>query len=60
MLFSALVGGVVLGLANPTLGCLADKYYLSKVGTFGIFLISGQKVKIISFTWALSCGITKL
>ncbi|KAG8645356.1 hypothetical protein MANES_10G058650v8 [Manihot esculenta] len=37
----ALVGGVVLGLANPTLGCLADKYYLSKVGTFGIFLISG-------------------
>ncbi|XP_073037147.1 probable sodium/metabolite cotransporter BASS4, chloroplastic [Primulina eburnea] len=37
----ALVSGVVLGFANPTLGCLADRYYLSKVSTSGIFLISG-------------------
>lgn len=26
---------------NPALGCLADKYYLSKFSTFGIFVISG-------------------
>lgn len=38
----ALVSGVALGLANPTLGCLAHKYGLSKVSTFGIFLISGM------------------
>ncbi|XP_073144051.1 probable sodium/metabolite cotransporter BASS4, chloroplastic isoform X2 [Henckelia pumila] len=37
----ALVSGVVLGFANPSLGCLADTYYLSKVSTFGIYLISG-------------------
>ncbi|KAL3332083.1 hypothetical protein AABB24_032609 [Solanum stoloniferum] len=37
----ALIGGVALGLANPTLGCLADRYYLSKISTFGIFIISG-------------------
>ncbi|XP_022747813.1 probable sodium/metabolite cotransporter BASS4, chloroplastic isoform X3 [Durio zibethinus] len=37
----ALVGGVAFGLANPTLGCLADKYYLSKFSTFAIFIISG-------------------
>ncbi|KAJ9159792.1 hypothetical protein P3X46_025265 [Hevea brasiliensis] len=41
----ALIGGVVLGLANPTLGCLADKYYLSKVSTFGIFFISGLTLR---------------
>ncbi|KAL6223574.1 hypothetical protein ACLB2K_006959 [Fragaria x ananassa] len=37
----ALVGGVALGFANPTLGCLADSYSLSKFSTFGIFIISG-------------------
>ncbi|KZV24239.1 hypothetical protein F511_01721 [Dorcoceras hygrometricum] len=37
----ALVSGVVLGFVNPRLGILADRYYLSKVSTFGIFLISG-------------------
>ncbi|KAK1382693.1 hypothetical protein POM88_020428 [Heracleum sosnowskyi] len=37
----ALVGGVALGLANPTLGCLADSYNLSKFSTFGIFAIAG-------------------
>ncbi|KAK9912013.1 hypothetical protein M0R45_035887 [Rubus argutus] len=37
----ALVGGVALGIANPTLGCLADSYSLSKFSTFGIFVISG-------------------
>ncbi|XP_043703101.1 probable sodium/metabolite cotransporter BASS4, chloroplastic [Telopea speciosissima] len=37
----ALVGGIALGLANPGLGCLANKYSVSKFSTFGIFLISG-------------------
>ncbi|XP_042489539.1 probable sodium/metabolite cotransporter BASS4, chloroplastic isoform X2 [Macadamia integrifolia] len=37
----ALVSGVALGLANPGLGCLANKYCVSKFSTFGIFLISG-------------------
>ncbi|CAN6697502.1 unnamed protein product [Malus baccata var. baccata] len=37
----ALVGGVALGIANPSLGCLADTYSLSKFSTFGIFIISG-------------------
>ncbi|XP_026417695.1 probable sodium/metabolite cotransporter BASS4, chloroplastic [Papaver somniferum] len=37
----ALVSGVVLGLVNPTLGCLAHQYSVSKFSTFGIFLISG-------------------
>ncbi|GAV60248.1 LOW QUALITY PROTEIN: DUF4137 domain-containing protein [Cephalotus follicularis] len=41
----ALIGGVALGLANPTLGCLADKYYLSKFSTFGIFVISGLTLR---------------
>lgn len=39
---AALVGGVALGLANPTLGCLADSYNLSKFSTFGIFAIAGN------------------
>ncbi|XP_026427479.1 probable sodium/metabolite cotransporter BASS4, chloroplastic [Papaver somniferum] len=37
----ALVSGVVSGLVNPTLGCLAHHYSVSKCSTFGIFLISG-------------------
>lgn len=41
----ALVGGVAVGLANPTLGCLADKYSLSKFSTFGIFIISGLTLR---------------
>ncbi|CAN4084913.1 unnamed protein product [Withania somnifera] len=41
----ALIGGVALGVANPTLGCLADRYYLSKISTFGIFLISGLTLR---------------
>ncbi|KAJ7970568.1 putative Bile acid:sodium symporter [Quillaja saponaria] len=41
----ALVGGVVLGLANPSLGCLADRFYLSKIGPFGIFIISGLTLR---------------
>lgn len=41
---AALVSGVAVGLANPTLGCLADKYSLSKFSTFGIFIISGKKL----------------
>lgn len=41
----ALIGGVVSGLANPTLGCLADKYYLSKFSTFAIFITSGLTLR---------------
>ncbi|XP_009612447.1 probable sodium/metabolite cotransporter BASS4, chloroplastic [Nicotiana tomentosiformis] len=41
----ALIGGVALGLVNPTLGCLADRYYLSKISTFGIFIISGLTLR---------------
>lgn len=48
MFRAALVGGVLLGLANPGLGCLADRYYLSKFSTFGIFfIISGLSLRII-------------
>ncbi|CAI0442387.1 unnamed protein product [Linum tenue] len=41
----ALMGGVVLGLANPSLGCLADRYKLSKFSTFAIFIISGMTLR---------------
>ncbi|XAR60126.1 hypothetical protein NMG60_11033378 [Bertholletia excelsa] len=41
----ALVSGVVLGIAFPSLGCLAHKFGVSKLCTFGIFLISGLKLK---------------
>ncbi|KAJ4720604.1 putative Bile acid:sodium symporter [Melia azedarach] len=41
----ALMGGVALGLANPSLGCLADKYHLSKFSTFAIFIVSGLTLR---------------
>ncbi|VFQ81286.1 unnamed protein product [Cuscuta campestris] len=41
----ALVCGVALGLANPSLGCLADRYHISKLSTFGIFIISGLTLR---------------
>lgn len=41
----ALIGGVVSGLANPTVGCLADKYYMSKFSTFAIFITSGLTLR---------------
>ncbi|KAH0912201.1 hypothetical protein HID58_035522 [Brassica napus] len=41
----ALVTGVGMGFANPTLGCLADKYSLSKFSTCGIFIISGLTLR---------------
>ncbi|KAL9225040.1 hypothetical protein vseg_001012 [Gypsophila vaccaria] len=41
----ALITGVALGLANPTLGCLADKYSVSKVSTFCIFIIAGLTLR---------------
>lgn len=47
---AALVGGVALGLANPTLGCLADSYNLSKYSTFGIFTIAGKKLTFHIFS----------
>ncbi|XP_020111813.1 probable sodium/metabolite cotransporter BASS4, chloroplastic isoform X1 [Ananas comosus] len=41
----ALVGGIIFGLANPTLGCLAHKYSLSKFSTIGIFFLSGLMLR---------------
>ncbi|EEF38515.1 bile acid:sodium symporter, putative [Ricinus communis] len=41
----ALISAVALGMASPTLGCYAHKYSLSKFTTFGIFFISGLKLK---------------
>nr|XP_043612894.1 probable sodium/metabolite cotransporter BASS4, chloroplastic isoform X2 [Erigeron canadensis] len=41
----ALIGGVALGLTNPSLGCLAHRYHLSKCSTFGIFIISGLTLR---------------
>ncbi|KAL8518183.1 hypothetical protein ACS0TY_009521 [Phlomoides rotata] len=37
----ALISGVLLGLANPRPGCFVDRFYLSKISIFGIFVISG-------------------
>ncbi|XP_037404963.1 probable sodium/metabolite cotransporter BASS4, chloroplastic isoform X1 [Triticum dicoccoides] len=36
---------MTLGLLDPTLGCLAHKYSLSKYSTFGIFIISGLTLR---------------
>ncbi|KAL8533290.1 hypothetical protein ACS0TY_009618 [Phlomoides rotata] len=41
----ALISGVLLGLANPRPGCFADRFYLSKISTFGIFVISGLTLR---------------
>ncbi|KAL6341839.1 hypothetical protein AAG906_038084 [Vitis piasezkii] len=41
----ALISGVALGITNPTLGCIAHRYSLSTVSTFGIFIISGLKLQ---------------
>ncbi|KAL8218329.1 hypothetical protein R6Q57_021702 [Mikania cordata] len=41
----ALVGGVALGLANPSLGCFAHRYHVSKFSAFGIFFISGLTLR---------------
>ncbi|XP_051217081.1 probable sodium/metabolite cotransporter BASS4, chloroplastic isoform X2 [Lolium perenne] len=41
----ALIGGIALALLDPTLGCLAHKYSLSKYSTFGIFIISGLTLR---------------
>ena len=53
MFRAALVGGVLLGLANPGLGCLADRYYLSKLSTFGIFIISGLSLALLILMFIL-------
>ncbi|KAL8257853.1 hypothetical protein R6Q59_029894 [Mikania micrantha] len=41
----ALIGGVALGLANPSLGCFAHRYHVSKFSAFGIFFISGLTLR---------------
>ncbi|KAI3730222.1 hypothetical protein L1987_61391 [Smallanthus sonchifolius] len=42
---SALIGGVAFALMNPTPGCLAHRYQLSKFSIIGIFLISGLTLR---------------
>lgn len=42
VIVKALVGGIILALLDPTLGCIAHKYSLSKYSSFGIFVISGS------------------
>lgn len=41
----ALISGMTLGLTNPTLGCVAHRYSLSRFSTFGIFIISGLMLR---------------
>ncbi|KAG5126896.1 hypothetical protein AAZX31_10G106800 [Glycine max] len=41
----ALVSAVTLGLTYPSIGCVADKYGVSKIGPFGIFVISGLMLR---------------
>ncbi|GJS91456.1 probable sodium/metabolite cotransporter BASS4, chloroplastic [Tanacetum coccineum] len=41
----ALIGGVTLGLVNPSLGCIAHRYHVAKFSTFGIFIISGLTLR---------------
>ncbi|CBI28336.3 hypothetical protein VitviT2T_009080 [Vitis vinifera] len=41
----ALISGVALGITNPTLGCIAHRYSLSTISTFGIFIITGLKLQ---------------
>ncbi|KAK3443798.1 hypothetical protein EUGRSUZ_B03869 [Eucalyptus grandis] len=41
----ALLSGVALGLADPTLGCIAHKHSLTQFATSGIFFISGLKLQ---------------
>ncbi|KAK7392986.1 hypothetical protein VNO78_21436 [Psophocarpus tetragonolobus] len=41
----ALISAVTLGLTYPSLGCAADKYGVSKMGPFGIFVISGLMLR---------------
>ncbi|KAJ1435947.1 hypothetical protein SESBI_04498 [Sesbania bispinosa] len=36
---------VTLGLTYPSLGCAVDKYNVSKLGPFGIFVISGLTLR---------------
>lgn len=48
-LCAALVSGMMLGITNPTLGCLAHRFSLSRFSTFGIFIISGKWKYFLSF-----------
>ncbi|XP_004498479.1 probable sodium/metabolite cotransporter BASS4, chloroplastic isoform X1 [Cicer arietinum] len=41
----ALISAVTLGLTYPSLGCALDKYHVSKIGPFGIFVISGLMLR---------------
>ncbi|KAK1416568.1 hypothetical protein QVD17_32359 [Tagetes erecta] len=42
---SALIGGVAFALINPTFGCVAHRYQVSKFSIIGIFLISGLTLR---------------
>ncbi|CAI8608784.1 unnamed protein product [Vicia faba] len=41
----ALISAVTLGLTYPSLGCALDKYRVSKIWPFGIFVISGLMLR---------------
>ncbi|XP_073223081.1 probable sodium/metabolite cotransporter BASS4, chloroplastic isoform X2 [Cicer arietinum] len=41
----ALISAVTLGLTYPSLGCALDKYHVSKIAPFGIFVISGLMLR---------------
>ncbi|GAB2286948.1 hypothetical protein Dimus_021335, partial [Dionaea muscipula] len=44
-MLGALISGVTFGLVNPSTGCLAARYNLTKVSTFSIFIISGLTLR---------------
>ncbi|GJN21208.1 hypothetical protein PR202_gb08668 [Eleusine coracana subsp. coracana] len=53
LVVKALVGGVILALLDPTLGCIAHGYSLAKYSSFGIFVISG----LISQIACTTCSV---
>uniref|UniRef100_A0A0E0G7Q2 Probable sodium/metabolite cotransporter BASS4, chloroplastic n=1 Tax=Oryza nivara TaxID=4536 RepID=A0A0E0G7Q2_ORYNI len=53
----ALIAGIALALMDPTLGCLAHKYSLSKYSTFGIFLISAVQDRVAYHIHAIDYSI---
>ncbi|KAJ0721676.1 putative sodium bile acid cotransporter, sodium/solute symporter superfamily [Helianthus annuus] len=44
-LVAALIGGVAFALINPSPGCFAHRYQVSKFSIIGIFLISGLTLR---------------
>lgn len=53
--FAALLSGVALGFADPTLGCLAHKHSLTQFATLGIFFISGETLVSCTLSTVFCC-----